>query len=376
MSSDRPFSLSNDSRALLARYGWDDTWEQHALAHASPAGVPGRIARVDRGRVDVLTDRGRLRADPGARPPLAVGDWVLLDAPSDPADTVRVAAVLPRRTALARAVASGRSEAQVLAANIDTVLVTVALEASPRTGRVERLLALAWESGATPVVVLTKIDRAVGPALAEAVEEMATAAPGVAVLPVSVPARDGLDEVAATARGTSVLVGPSGAGKSTLANALLGEEALAVGEVRERDGKGRHTTAHRELLPWPARLQRCGAATPEANHGGVLVDTPGLRAVGVRDAAGGIERAFTDVVDLADGCRFADCAHDREPGCAVQSAVALGALPTRRWEAYRTLVREDEWAAARTDARLAAERRSRAKAVTRAQRAAYRERRA
>ena len=131
---------------------------------------------------------------------------------------------------------------------------------------------------------------------------------------------DGLDDVAAAARGTTVLVGPSGAGKSTLANALLGEEALAVGEVRASDGKGRHTTVHRELVPF---------------DGGVLVDTPGLRAVGLIDAAEGIDKAFTDVVELADGCRFADCAHDREPGCAVRAAVerprapgaALGGLP-------------------------------------------------
>ena len=133
-----------------------------------------------------------------------------------------------------------------------------------------------------------------------------------------------------------------------------------MGEVRARDGKGRHTTVHRELLPLPG--------------GGVLVDTPGLRAVGVRDAADGIDQAFTDVVDLAADCRFADCAHDREPGCAVRAAVETGVLPERRWEGYRKLRREDEWAAARTDARLASERRGRTKAISRAQRAAYRER--
>ncbi|MHC1559833.1 ribosome small subunit-dependent GTPase A [Actinomycetospora sp. C-140] len=317
--------------------------------------MPGRVARVDRGRVDVLTDGGRRRAD-SRRRALAVGDWVLVD----PTDPVAVAALLPRRTALTRASSSGRSEGQVLAANVDTVLVTVALESALRAGRTERLLALAWESGATPVVVLTKIDRDDGTSLVAALTDLAVAAPGVEVVPVSAVTGDGLAEVAAAARGTTVLVGPSGAGKSTLANALLGEDVLAVGEVRAVDDKGRHTTVHRELLPLPG--------------GGVLVDTPGLRAVGVRDAAEGIDRAFADVVDLAERCRFTDCAHDREPGCAVRAAVEAGELPARRREGYRKLQREDEWAAARTDARLAAQRRGRWKQVTKDQRAAYRAR--
>jgi len=345
-------SASPASISTLSRYGWDDAWEQLALADDGPGRLPGRVARVDRGRVDVLTDSGRVRARCPVPP--AVGDWVLVDPGSG---VPSVAAVLPRRTALVRATVSGRSEAQVLAANVDTVLVTVPCEAGGRAGRVERLLALAWESGATPVVVLTKTDRL--DAVADAVAELALSAPGVEVLAVSAVTGDGLDDVATAARGTTVLVGPSGAGKSTLANALLGEEALAVGEVRASDGKGRHTTVHRELVPF---------------EGGVLVDTPGLRAVGLTDAAEGIDKAFTDVVELADGCRFADCAHDREPGCAVRAAVEAHELPERRREAYRKLLREDEWAAARTDARLAAERRGRSKTITKAQRAAYRER--
>jgi ribosome biogenesis GTPase len=349
-------SASPSSISTLSRYGWDDAWEQLALTHDGPGRLPARVARVDRGRVDVLTDSGRVRARCPVPP--AVGDWVLVDPGSDPGSGApSVAAVLPRRTALVRATVSGRSEAQVLAANVDTVLVTVPCEAGGRAGRVERLLALAWESGATPVVVLTKTDRLDG--VADAVAELALSAPGVEVLAVSAVTGEGLDDVAAAARGTTVLVGPSGAGKSTLANALLGEEVLAVGEVRASDDKGRHTTVHRELLPF---------------DGGVLVDTPGLRAVGLIDAAEGIDKAFTDVVELADGCRFADCAHDREPGCAVRAAVEAHELPERRREAYRKLLREDEWAAARTDARLAAERRGRSKTITKAQRAAYRER--
>jgi ribosome biogenesis GTPase / thiamine phosphate phosphatase len=367
LSSKGPPPLSPARSPVLSSYGWDDSWAQLAHPHLQAGGVPGRVARVDLGRVDVLTEHGRVRADLGraAAPavsgvprrssaPLraAVGDWVVLDP-----DT-RVTTLLPRRTALTRAVASGRSEGQVLAANVDTVLVAVALEVRPRPGRLERLLALAWQSGAVPVVVLTKIDQADGDTLVAALADVATAAPGVDVLPVSAVTGDGLAAAAGAARGTTVLVGPSGAGKSTLANALLGDAVMAVGEVRASDGKGRHTTVHRELVPFGDR--------------GVLVDTPGLRAVGLRDAAEGIDRAFVDVVELGEGCRFADCAHDREPGCAVREAVALGRLPERRWEAYRKLLREDEWAAARTDARLAAERRGRWKTIAKAQRAAYR----
>ncbi|MDF2975761.1 MAG: rsgA2 [Actinomycetospora sp.] len=384
---------------VLSSYGWDDSWAQLAHPHLEAGGLPGRVARVDRGRVDVLTEQGRVRAAPGrgttpavpgvprgssaplraavpgvprgssaplraavsgvprgSSAPLraAVGDWVVVDP------DVRVSAVLPRRSALTRAVASGRSKGQVLAANVDTVLVAVALEAKTRPGRLERLIALAWESGAVPVVVLTKIDRADGDVLLAALADVSVAAPGVDVLPVSAVTGDGLAEVAAAARGTTVLVGPSGAGKSTLANALLGDEVMAVGEVRASDGKGRHTTVHRELVPF--------------GDGGVLVDTPGLRAVGLHDAAEGIDRAFADVVALAEDCRFADCAHAGEPGCAVRAAVDDGSIPARRLEAWRKLVREDEWSAARTDARLAAERRGRWKTIAKAQRAAYRER--
>ncbi|HWN26835.1 MAG TPA: GTPase RsgA, partial [Actinomycetospora sp.] len=228
--------MSSALSPVLSSYGWDDSWAQLAHPHLEAGGVPGRVARVDRGRVDVLTEQGRARADPGRRASPAVGDWVVLDP------AARVTTLLPRRTALTRAVASGRSEGQVLAANIDTVLVAVALEADPRPGRLERLIALAWESGAVPVVVLTKIDQADGDVLVAALADVSAAAPGVDVLPVSAVTGDGLAEVTAAARGTTVLVGPSGAGKSTLANALLGDEVMAVGEVRASDGKGRHTT--------------------------------------------------------------------------------------------------------------------------------------
>ncbi|NKZ08457.1 ribosome small subunit-dependent GTPase A, partial [Actinomadura latina] len=195
---------------------------------------------------------------------------------------------------------------------------------------------------------------------AEAEAAAAAAAPGVDVVACSAATGDGVDAVRAVVAGTVVLVGPSGAGKSTLGNALLGAAALATGAVRDGDGKGRHTTVRRELLPLPG--------------GGVLIDTPGLRGVGLFEASGGLERTFADVAELAAGCRFADCAHRSEPGCAVLAAVEDGTLPRRRLDSYRRLMRENEWAASRADARLRSEREDRRKAISRAQRRMYRER--
>ena len=201
------------------------------------------------------------------------------------------------------------------------------------------MLALAWKSGATPVVVLTKADLAADPAFAAS--EVAAVAPGVEVLVTSARTGEGLDIVPAVLLGTVVLLGPSGAGKSTLGNCLLGEHRLATGLVREGDGKGRHTTAWRELLPLPS--------------GGILLDTPGLRGVGLHDADEGLEQTFAEIIEFARDCRFSDCAHSQEPGCAVLAAIEHGYLTTRRLDSYRRLQRENTHAAARTDARLRAE---------------------
>jgi ribosome biogenesis GTPase len=238
---------------------------------------------------------------------------------------------MERRTAVVRAGASRTSQAQVLAANVDTVAVAVSLADSLRLGRIERMLALAWESGATPVVVLTKADRCADPA----------SAPGVEVLVTSAVTGEGLDVLTAVLSGTVVLLGPSGAGKSTLGNRLLGEALPATGAVRAGDGKGRHTTAWRELLPLP--------------HGGVLLDTPGLRGVGLHDADDGLDQTFAEITELAQDCRFSDCAHTGEPGCAVPAAVEDGHLTRRRLDSYHRLRHENAHAASRTDARLRAE---------------------
>ncbi|MEV3922993.1 ribosome small subunit-dependent GTPase A [Actinomadura coerulea] len=353
-------SFSTQPRPL-ARYGWDDAYEHAFTPHLAAGLIPARIVRAERGLCEAVTDAGTVRAEiPAAQQgdPLAApctGDWAAL-RPETADHAAILHAVLERRTALVRSTASRTSHGQVLAANVDTVVVTVSLAAPLKHDRTERMLALAWESGAQPVVVLTKADEGADAASAQA--EVSAVAPGVDVLATSAVTGEGLDVLTAVLTGTVVLLGPSGAGKSTLGNALLGEPLLATGAVRAADGKGRHTTAWRELLPLPG--------------GGVLLDTPGLRSIGLHDAQGGLEQTFADIRQLAEDCRFTDCAHVSEPGCAVLAAVEAGTLPERRLESYHRLLRENAYAASRTDARLQADREAARKNITRHLRATYR----
>ena len=325
-----------------ASLGWTDhfstAFDPYAGSHR-----PARVARVDRGAADALLLDGsavRARTRPDAEP--AVGDWVALARTTDHDRAGYVVdAVLPRRTAIERAAATGRSEAQVLAANVDLVLVVVPTFPPPKAALVERMLALAWDSGATPLVVLAKSDLTNE---ADAIAaDLAEAAPGVDVVAVNAVTADGLDALRpylAPGR-TLCLVGRSGAGKSTLANALAGAEVLATAGIRS-DGKGRHTTTHRQLVPLPG--------------GAVLLDTPGLRGAGLWVTDAGLDRAFGDVDELVEQCRFSDCAHVTEPGCAVLAAVDDGRLSERRLQSWRKLQREAAWMASRNDARLRAER--------------------
>jgi ribosome biogenesis GTPase len=332
--------------SVLAPYGWDDAWAEAFAPHAAQGLLPGRVVRVDRGQCDIVTPAGTVRADTEfvvPRDPMkavCTGDWVAVDPDGDPR---YVRAYLPRRTAFVRSTSSKRSEGQILAANVDHAVVAVSLAVDLDLGRVERFLALAWESGAQPVVVLTKADLVPDPVtLAHLVQDVETSAPGVPVLTVSALHGEGLDVlVALVGAGTSVLIGQSGAGKSTLANALVGADVMDVRAARDVDGKGRHTTTTRNLLALPS--------------GGVLIDTPGLRGVGLYDAESGVGQVFTEIEELAERCRFHDCAHDSEPDCAVRSAVESGDLPPRRLDSYRKLVRENQWIVAKTDARVRAE---------------------
>ncbi|MGI5348149.1 ribosome small subunit-dependent GTPase A [Streptomyces sp. CA-250714] len=344
-------------QSALAAYGWDADWQaeyDRVLADPATAGpdpLPGRVVRVDRGQCDLVTPVGTLRADTEfvvPRDPMRVvctGDWAVVDADGAPP---YVRTLLPRRTAFVRSTSSKRSEGQVLAANVDHALIAISLGAELDLGRIERFISLAWSSGAQPLLVLTKMDLVPDEAtVAHLVADAETTAPGVQVLPVSAETGEGIDILAAVlAGGTTALLGQSGAGKSTLANAVLGQRTQTVRAVRDRDGKGRHTTTTRNLLPLPA-----------ATGGGVLIDTPGLRGVGLWDAEGGLGQAFSEIEEFAADCRFQDCAHQYEPGCAVLAAVESGALPERRLESYRKLLRENARLAARTDARLRAEQR-------------------
>lgn len=340
-------AASSSVRTALAPYGWDEAWADAFAPHAAEGLLPGRVVRVDRGQCDVVTADGVVRADTAFVTPhdpmkvVCTGDWVAVDP--EGAHPRYVQAYLPRRTAFVRSTSSKRSEGQILAANVDHAIVAVSLAAELDLGRIERFLALAWESGAQPVVVLTKADLVPDAmTLSYLVRDVETTAPGVPVLPVSSVDGDGLDVlVALVGGGTSVLLGQSGAGKSTLANALLGEDVMEVRATRDVDGKGRHTTTTRNLLALPG--------------GGVLIDTPGLRGVGLYDAETGVGQVFSEIEALAEGCRFHDCAHEAEPGCAVLAAIDSGELPVRRLESYRKLKRENQYIVAKTDARLRAE---------------------
>ena len=311
-----------------------------AAADGSPGADGGPVAHVPAPAAD----------RPADRVPPAVGDRVLLG--THPGGTPALAAVLPRRTAVVRDGPDRTSREQVLAANVDVVLVVEHLDPDPSPGRVERLLTLAWRSGAQPVVVLTKADLVPDPdGMADEVRAVAI---GADVHAVSVTAGTGLDPVRALLGPgrTLVVVGPSGAGKSTLVNALAGAEVMGTGD-RRADGRGRHTTVHRELVPLPG--------------GSSLIDTPGLRGVGLVADARSLDATFADVAALAGRCRFGDCEHRTEPGCAVLAAVADGTLPARRLDSWRRLAREAAWQERRSDARLAAADRAR----TRQQTAAY-----
>ena len=334
----------------------------------------GILARVDRGAADVwLPDvaspghEHHVRADLGHR--------VLTDAAADSerqpvvGDDVRVHrlpegrwvvdALLPRRTAITRAsVAPGSSQRQVLAANVDVVAVTEPVNAAPKPGRVERLLALAWESGAVPLVLLTKADLARD--IDDATATVAATAPGVEVIACSATTGHGIDIFASIlAEGTTVaFVGPSGAGKSSLVNALAGSMVMDVGEVRS-DHRGRHTTVHRELVVLPT--------------GARVIDTPGLRTLGLASAES-LDQVFADLEEFASGCRFGDCQHDTEPGCGVTSAIEAGVLDARRLESWRKLQREAAWLERRHDARLRAQERAKWKSLSKQMRGHYRDR--
>jgi ribosome biogenesis GTPase / thiamine phosphate phosphatase len=327
----------------LERYGWNPEIARTFEAHGGLD--PGRVTVQHRGGWLVVTEGGELLADiagrlrhEGVSP--VVGDWVALR-------DGRIEAVLPRVSAFSRKTPWTLVAEQVLVANIDVAFLVMGLdERDFSIHRLERYLTTAWESGATPVIVLNKADLA--EQLETQVAETEAVAFGVPVHVVSAATGDGIDELRPYLDGarTAALLGSSGVGKSTIINQLLGDERLRTGELR-RDGRGRHTTTHRELIP--------------LDDGGVIVDTPGLRELQLWESDEGLERAFTDLSELAEHCRFADCRHESEPGCAVQEAIRSGELSADRLESYRKLERELERLERKLNPRLrSVERRRRA----------------
>jgi len=345
----------------LVRWGWRpavaEAWAS-ATAHLGDGRplVPARVIAEHRGAWELQADAGALRAGTsgtlrgavaaGAAP--AVGDWVAVRT-GEGAGPSTIVAILPRRSTFVRREPGRAAAGQVVAANVDAVLIVTAVGRDVNPRRLERYLAVAWGSGAVPVIVVNKADLRDG--LADAVRIAGRVAGAASVLAVSARTGEGVASLSPYVGpgATVALLGSSGAGKSSLVNALVGEERLDTGEVREDDERGRHTTTARMLVP--------------LGNGACLLDTPGMRELGMAggEADAGLVEAFADVAALAAGCRFADCGHGPEPGCAVRRAVEDGSLPAGRLESHGRLAREARAAAARLDSRARADERREAR---------------
>lgn len=342
----------------LAALGWNSDFESRFAPHRLEGLEPARIGRADRDLYQAYLERGRIRASVsgrfrhGAQHPAdfpTVGDWVAVDAPPS-AEHAVIHALLPRSTCFSRKAAGETTEEQLLAANVDVALLVCGLDADFNPRRMERYLTAVWESGARPVMVLNKADECEG--VEDRVAETEAVCLGVPVHAVSAVTGHGLAALRPYLEHgrTVALLGSSGVGKSTLVNALLGEARQATQPVRESDQRGRHTTTARELIPLPG--------------GAVLLDTPGMRLLQLW-AEDETTSAFPDVDALADRCRFRDCRHQAEPGCAVRQALASGEISSQRYQSWAKLRREQEHFAARHDQRLRIERKTRWRSIAR-----------
>ncbi|MGG6242481.1 ribosome small subunit-dependent GTPase A [Nodosilinea sp. AN01ver1] len=339
--------------------GWNATCKQAFAPWAEAGFEAGRVALEHRGAYQLLTPTGELWAEvtgqfrhqaesEQAFP--AVGDWVAFYR-GDPAT---IHAVLPRQSAFVRKAAGGKTEGQVVAANVDTVFLVTGLDGDFNLRRIERYLVAAWESRANPVIVLNKADTCTD--LGDRLAQVESVAIGVPIHAVSAATGAGLEQLTPyLGLGQTVaLIGSSGVGKSTLTNHFLGLQQQATQAVRDDDSRGRHTTTGRHLLPLPS--------------GALLIDTPGMRELQLWTTSDGLEATFADIEELAADCRFRDCRHQGEPGCAVEEAIASGALERDRLHSYHKLQREQQWLDQRQDARASLNSKRRWKTIHKAMR--------
>ena len=317
---------------MLIEYGWTPEVATRLQDVLGPDTYPGRVVRVDRGSCLVITEEESVDAAAASALEgggVAVGDWVAVRG--DDRSGRMIVATAERTSAIVRRDPSpSNNRDQVLAANLDNAFILYRLDRKLRMAVLERYLVLIWDSGAAPVIVLSKADLVSPDERDATIREVERSAAGVPVIALSSITGAGTEDLRQfTQPGSSVaVVGESGVGKSTLVNRLVGAELLDTGPTRAGDGKGRHTTSHREMVP--------------IGDGAVLIDTPGLRSVGLAVAGEGIGNVFGDVEDLFQYCKFRDCSHDSEPGCAVQAAIEHGVLDARRFESYQKLLQEQE----------------------------------
>jgi ribosome biogenesis GTPase len=337
------FIFEDFSPMSIYDYGWSEFFSSHFESIKNRTSFPARVMRVDRGGYLIATDAGEKRARlPGRqifksehdsqRP--VVGDWVVCEAASG-SDEAVVLELLARQTLLSRKSASTAVEEQAVAANVDYVFLVMGLDSNFNLRRLERLLTMTYESGALPFVVLNKSDLCNN--LFQFERDTASVAPGVQIRLVSCMTGEGLEQLQTdlTPRKTIVFVGSSGVGKSTLINRLFGEKLMATKPVRGKDGRGRHTTTHRQLLRHPG--------------GALLIDNPGIRELQLWGSEEALDSTFEEIDDLADQCRFRDCSHSREPGCAVREAVEKGFLIETRFKSYLSLRKELRYLAMKQD---------------------------